>query len=107
METNFKKKRWESPKYRDAANGQNCTIRLPGCRNDTETVCLAHANGAGVAMKADDHNAADMCAYCHDIFDGRNYHGIMLTRDTINNAFRRARLETIINRIERGILRCK
>lgn len=99
-----KSPRWESKRYRDAAKGQDCKIRLPGCRNDTETVCLAHANGAGVALKASDHNAVDACDHCHCLIDGRvPLRGF--EREYVAKEFERARLETIINRIERGILK--
>ncbi len=94
--------RWTSKKYRDAANWQNCTMRLPGCQNDRETVVLAHRNGAGMGTKASDHDAADMCAYCHDNYDGRI---IQFSRDGMESEFNRARLETIINRIERWIIK--
>jgi|LGVF01.2.fsa_nt_gb hypothetical protein len=101
-----KPKRWKSKKYRDAARNQDCTIRLPGCQNDTETTVLAHRNGAGMGTKASDHDAADLCQYCHDIYDRRNKAGEHLgDRRFIEQKFNRARLETIINRIERGIIK--
>jgi hypothetical protein len=101
-----KHKRWQSKKYRDAAKGQDCKMRLPGCRNDTETVVLAHRNGAGVGLKNSDHDAADMCAHCHDIYDRRKTAGaITYSREYIERKFDNARLETIINRVERGIIK--
>ena len=99
-----KPKRWTSKKYRDAARGQDCTMRLPGCRNDRETVVLAHRNGAGMGTKASDHDAADLCDFCHNTFDGRtNIQG--WTKQRLTMEFNRARLATIINRIERGIIK--
>jgi hypothetical protein len=95
--------RWKSKKYRDAARDQNCTMRLPGCRNDTATTVLAHENGAGMATKASDHNAADMCSHCHAIFDRPDHWPF--SWDVMNELFSRARFETIINRIERKILK--
>ena len=103
-----KKTRWKSKKYRDAARDQDCTMRLPGCQNNTETTVLAHRNGAGMATKHSDHDAADMCQYCHDCFDGRSNIEGMGREDTMVTAganFKRARLATIINRIERGIIK--
>lgn len=97
-----KEKPWRSKKYRDAARGQNCTMRLPGCKNKTETVVLAHRNGAGMGTKASDYDAADMCAYCHDHYDGRRK-GFATAGMEVE--FARARLETIINRLERGVLK--
>lgn len=78
-------------------------MRLPGCQNNTETVVLAHRNGAGVGMKADDHDAADMCQHCHDIYDGREKP--INPYASNREYFERARLETIVNRIERGIIK--
>lgn len=97
--------RWQSKKYRDAAKGQDCTMRLPGCTNDRETVVLAHRNGAGMGTKASDHDAADMCAYCHNILDGRAQLPMGWSRQSLTEYFDRARLKTIINRIERGIIK--
>jgi len=95
---------WTSPKYRAAAKGEECKLRLPGCRNEVETVVLAHRNGAGMGMKASDHDAADMCDFCHSTYDRRRFdHGV--TREEIDAAFEVARLKTILNRIERGVIR--
>lgn len=99
-----KPKRWESKKYRDAARGQDCKLRFPGCRNETETVVLCHRPGAGMGMKSNDYDAADGCHRCHTILDG-GYVAEGKSRDWTENYFHRARLETIINRIERGILK--
>ena len=98
-----KPKTWKSKKYRDAAKGQDCTMRLPGiCNGNPETTVLAHRGGGGVAKKSDDHDAADLCSSCHDAYDGRSKWPASRTRWA---EFARARLETIINRIERGILK--
>ena len=93
--------RWRSPKYRDAAKGQNCTLRLPGCQNDTETVVLCHNNGAGMALKTSDHDAVDACAHCHSLLDGV-WKFFPATKEDI---FDQARIETMVNRIERGVLK--
>lgn len=98
-----KTKRWKSRKYRDAARGQNCTMRLPGCCNDTETVVLAHRGGAGMGMKSSDHDAADCCYHCHSLLDRPDWWPYSKIR--MAEEFQRARLETIINRIERGVIK--
>lgn len=95
-----KPKKWRSPKYRAAAKGQPCAMRLHGCNGGGETTVLAHENGGGMGTKADDYNAADMCSNCHDIFDMRKP-----GRDLwIMWEFSRARHETIANRVKRGII---
>lgn len=96
-----KPKRWQSKKYRDAAKGQPCTMRLPCCNGNPETTVLAHRNGAGVAMKASDHDACDACFECHLALDGAWPYPLLYKEEE----FSRARLETIINRIERGIIK--
>jgi hypothetical protein len=100
-----KPKRWQSKKYRDAAKDQPCQMRIPGvCNGNNETTVLAHANGAGWALKSDDYNAADMCSACHDEFDGKT-HKSGLELDHLGIFFVDARYKTIVNRIERGILK--
>ena len=79
-------------------------MRLPGCLNDRKTVVLAHRNGAGMGTKASDHDAADLCIHCHNAYDGRT-HVQGWTKQRLTMEFNRARLETIINRIERGIIK--
>lgn len=97
-----KVKRWKSKKYRDAAKGQPCTLRLSCCNHNTETTVLAHANGAGMGMKADDYNACDACSECHAALDGER--GSFLKRAAIET-YMDAMVKTMVNRIERGILK--
>lgn len=97
----WKKKRWVSKKWRDAARNQPCTLRLPCCNNNPETTVLAHRGGAGMAMKADDHDAVDACYECHKALDGVwSKSGVDMEAE-----FDRARIETIVNRLERGIVK--
>ena len=104
---NWKKTRWESKKWRDAAKGQDCTMNLPRCNHNPETTVLAHRNGAGMGTKASDHDSADMCSVCHDVYDGRvkftAYYPF--SKEELESRFEAARLKTIINRLERGILK--
>lgn len=95
--------RWQSEKYRKAANGESCKLRLPGCRDERDTVVLCHRPGAGMGTKSSDHDAVDGCRHCHDILDGRV--PSLIERQDILRNFERGRLETITNRIERGILK--
>lgn len=69
------KKRTQSrPKttpIRQSAKGQPCQVRVPGvCNGDWSTTVLAHLNGAGMALKAHDHEAAYACSACHEWLDG-------------------------------------
>lgn len=59
---------------RNAARGQNCTLRLPGCVNNPETTVFAHApsidNGMGL-KQARDFWGAFACWHCHLVVDSR------------------------------------
>ena len=99
----WKKNRWESRKWREAARGQDCTMNLPGCNGNPETTVLAHRNGAGMGTKASDHDAADMCSSCHSSFDGAT--DIDFDSYEMAERFEIGRLKTIINRLERGIVK--
>ena len=59
-----------------SANGQECTVRIPGvCTGNSETVVWAHANGSaagkGIGMKSPDLLGAYACQACHDCYDRR------------------------------------
>ena len=59
---------------RKSAKGQDCTLCLPGCRNDTETVVLCHLRmfgGGGMGYKPPDSEAVYGCDHCHSLIDGR------------------------------------
>lgn len=62
-----------SQKYRDAANGQPCTMNIMGvCNYDPATTVLAHLPGEnnGTGTKVCDLNAVDACSECHGVIDG-------------------------------------
>lgn len=57
---------------RKSARGESCEFGLAGiCNENSETTVLCHRNGAGMGMKAPDHDAAYGCSSCHDVMDGR------------------------------------
>ena len=60
---------------RKSAEKQDCTLLLPGCRNDTETVVLCHLrmfSGGGAALKPPDSEAVYGCFDCHEAIDSRD-----------------------------------
>lgn len=63
-----------SRKYLDGSRGANCTLRLPGCTNDRDTVVACHIRDGnfGMGRKASDLSVVDGCAYCHAIMDFRS-----------------------------------
>ena len=63
-----------SKKLRASANGQDCTVRLPGtCNFNPATTVLAHlpCGQKGMGMKGFDTVAVYACGACHDVLDGR------------------------------------
>lgn len=66
--------RVSSKKLRASANGQECTVRLPGtCNFNQTTTVLAHlpCGQKGMGMKGFDTVAVYTCSACHDVIDGR------------------------------------
>lgn len=59
---------------RDAAEGENCTLRLDCCNYDPSTTIFAHYRHfgwAGTAQKPNDLLGCFACSACHDAIDGR------------------------------------
>ncbi len=91
-----------SKKIRDAARGQDCTLRLEGCSFDPEQTIGAHlpCGQNGMGMKSPDTMIVFACANCHSRIDGswrEAHYGDML----------RALAETHLILIERGLLAVK
>lgn len=64
-----KKRAKEKHPLRDNAEGQDCTLRLPGCRHDSATVVFAHYrrfSWGGASMKPNDLLGCFACESCHD-----------------------------------------
>lgn len=60
--------------FRALANGEDCTMRVPGvCNFNTETTVLAHSNslkdGKGKGYKGNDHSGIFACYACHTWLD--------------------------------------
>lgn len=62
-----------SKKLRDSARGQDCTLRLEGCRFNPEYTVLCHlpVGQRGIGLKTPDVFACFGCDNCHSIIDGR------------------------------------
>lgn len=95
---------------RKAANGQECTLKLPGCYPgpDNEQVQLCHLrmfSGGGTGMKPHDSEAVFGCTTCHDVIDGRR-HLIPELRDQVSfyEAIAWALVRTLRAQRESGVL---
>ena len=89
-------------KFRKAARGEHCTVRLPGCLPGTETTVLAHLPNRSIGKKASDYNAAFSCYSCHCIVDGVVQTD--LEREWVELMFRRGQQRTIDRFHELGLL---
>ena len=90
-------------KYRKAAQGEHCTIRLPGCLPGTETTVLAHLPNRSMGKKNHDLNAAFACYSCHQAIDGQRSHDI--DPEWMELLFRRGQERTINRLAEIGVLK--
>lgn len=58
---------FRSQKLRDFAKGQTCTLRMPWCNHDPETVVFCHKRepGTGIGTKPHDWWGYHGCSECH------------------------------------------
>jgi len=98
-------------KYTKAARGRDCTVRAPGCPNNTETTVLAHyrlAGTCGIGMKPNNLQAAWCCDYCHNAIDGRTIIRLdeeALSREELRFMHAEGVFRTIDSLIAEGILK--
>ena len=102
-------KRFEDKRLRDAARDQPCTFRIPGvCCGDPATTALCHDRRGhlGMGCKPDDWNGAHGCHACHSAMDRRAPmpSGSLISADEAAFYWNRAKVETLRNLFERGIL---
>ena len=93
---------------RDSARGENCTVQIyPYCRDNPETVVLAHlpSEDHGMALKSPDFWAAYACDLCHSIIDGREK--TVLPAEEIRACMYRGLYRTQKRLIEKGLMKVK
>jgi len=104
---NQKRKPIRSKAIRQAARGENCTVRFPGCENRRDTVVFCHSNynedGKGMGRKADDIYGVFACHHCHDVLDKRKTIQLV-TNEVIRDFFHAGLKRTWRRLIERGII---
>ena len=66
------KRKYQSLKITQSAEGQECQVRYPGvCNFNDETTIFAHLNGGGMGTKQPDLIGSYCCSSCHDVYDGK------------------------------------
>ena len=96
-----KRKANPASKLRLNAKGQNCTLRLEGCRSDPQYTVLAHLRRfgwGGMGMKPNDLLAVFACDLCHE--KQERYHPLCSDKEVL-----RALGETIMVQMQSGIIR--
>lgn len=91
-----------------AARGRDCTVRLPGCPNNTETTVLAHyrlAGTCGMGIKPNNLQGAWADDYCHAIADGRMSAPEGMTRDEVRLYHAEGVMRTIDTLIAEGAVK--
>ena len=97
-----------SPKLRQSAKGQQCTLQIPGvCNHNPETTVLAHLpdESKGMNRKSDDFVAAFSCEACHSMIDGRVKRTIPELE--LEWYMRRAQTRTLRRWVEMGLITIK
>lgn len=99
-----------SKKIRASAQGQNCTLCIPGvCDGNTETVVLCHLNGAdfgkGMGQKAHDIAGFHGCAKCHQYYDLLHATAPVVSDEVLQRLLLRAVIRTWLNLIQREIIK--
>jgi hypothetical protein len=104
------KRRPARPKMTPAranARGQRCTLWLPGCKDDTDTVVLCHLRqfgGGGMGTKPHDSEGVFACAHCHDVLDGRKNLTPELRGEMNDGVLLWALIQTLRAQREAGVL---
>jgi hypothetical protein len=86
---------------RRAAQGQRCTLRLPGCNETPVNVFLCHIRRfgwAGMGQKPHDLLGVFGCQHCHDVMDGR------ILGECSDTDLLRAHGETVMMLLHNGII---
>ena len=96
-------------KITESARGQECQIRLPGCKSNPESVVWCHANGSaagkGIGMKSPDLLGAYGCSACHDVVDRRTPLPVGTFRDTVDLMFWEGHARSLRILIEKGLVK--
>lgn len=90
-----------------AADGQPCSLRLPGiCNHNNATTVTAHLPGIGksVASKVSDLHTAFACGACHDAIDRWTWEKKGLTAAMVLDAMLRGHAETQARLVGMGII---
>ena len=98
----LKNKRVRSKKITQSANGELCTLRIPGvCNSNPETTVFAHMNGGGMGYKHHDIHGCYACSSCHDLIDARISYGDEFIKA---KELLRAMIETQNKLIQKGLI---
>lgn len=97
------------PALTDAANGEECTVRIVGaCNYRTDTTVAAHwpglDGGRGMGLKSTDLCIAFACSGCHDVIDMRRPLPPGASRTSVELDYHRGHLRTLVRLAQKGLL---
>jgi hypothetical protein len=97
-----------STKLRQSANGEDCTVRLPGCPCDPAKTIWSHyrgsAGGKGGAIKSTDVAGAYACTYCDAVYDGQTPRPAGMTKDDVDLAWHEGHIRSLVRLGQKGLL---
>ncbi|WP_175787586.1 nuclease domain-containing protein [Burkholderia anthina] len=96
-------------KIRQSANGEGCTLRLPGvCKPEPGNVVWAHSNrgehGKGGGLKANDEWGAYACYWCHCVYDRQHKRPAGMTLEFVEGEFSRGMQESRAKLRAKGLI---
>jgi hypothetical protein len=97
-----------STKLRESANGEDCTVRLPGCPADPAQTIWSHyrgsAGGKGGAIKSTDIAGAFACTYCDAVYDGQRPRPDGMTKEAVDLAWHEGHIRSLVRLGQKGLL---
>lgn len=95
-------------RIRDSANGEECTVRLPGCPCRPDMTIWSHyrgsAGGKGAGLKASDRAGAYACTYCDAVYDGQRQRPSGMTKDEVDLAWHEGHIRSLLKLEQKGLL---
>lgn len=96
------------PRIRESANGEECTVRLPGCPGDPAMTIWSHdktsAGGKGMRIKSLDLCGCFACTYCDAVYDGQRPRPAGMTLQDVELAWYRGHMRSLVKLNQKGLL---
>jgi hypothetical protein len=95
-------------RLREAARGEDCLIRLPGCPSDPARTIWSHyrgsAGGKGLSLKSHDLAGCFGCTFCDAVYDGQAPRPGGMTKAEVELAWHIAHIRSLGRLHQKGLL---